>query len=479
MARLPMSMNSDNRSSPSQRHGQLELADVSLMDYWRALVSQRWLIVSITVAAVVLALGITLLMPEKYRATSTLQIERDALNVVNVENLMPVESPQDRDFYQTQYQLLQSRSLARAVIREARLDQEPAFKQQVEDALAKAAAKNPEAGKSVDSRQAIIERSLTDTLLAGLVVEPILNSRLVYVNYDSPDPVLAAKIANTYPKVFIVSTQQRRMKASSFATKFLAERLEQLRAKVEDSEKQLVAYSTEEQIVSVGDDKPSLPAQNLTDLNALLASAQDARIKAEAAWRQASSGDAMSLPQVLSSPLIQTLRGEQVRLTSEYQQKLSTFKPDYPEMQRLKAQIEESRRQINGEIVNVRQSLKASYDASVHQEQLLNDRIAGLRNNELDLQSRSIRYNMLKRDVDTNRQLYDALLQRYKEIGVASNVGANNVTIVDTADVPTSKTSPKLKLNLALGFIFGVFLGLAVALVRYFLRGTGQEPRVN
>ncbi|MFW3176801.1 polysaccharide biosynthesis protein GumC [Xanthomonas phaseoli] len=479
MARLPMSINSDNRFSSSQRHGHLELADVGLLDYWRALVSQRWLIIAIALAALLLALAITLLMPEKYRATSTLQIERDSLNVVNVDNLMPVESPQDRDFYQTQYQLLQSRSLARAVIREAKLDKEPAFKDQVDEALEKAAAKNPEAGKSVDSRQAIIERSLTDTLLAGLVVEPILNSRLVYVNYDSPDPVLSAKIANTYAKMFIISTQERRMKASSFATKFLAERLEQLRSKVEDSEKSLVAYSTDQQIVSVGDDKPSLPAQNLTDLNALLASAQDARIKAEAAWRQAASGDGMSLPQVLSSPLIQSLRSEQVRLTTEYQQKLSTFKPDYPEMQRLKAQIEESRRQINGEVVNVRQSLKATYDASVHQEQLLNERIAGLRNNELDLQGRSIRYNMLKRDVDTNRQLYDALLQRYKEIGVAGNVGANNVTIVDTADVPTSKTSPKLKLNLALGLIFGVFLGLAVALVRYFLRVNGPETRPN
>ncbi|WP_017162289.1 Wzz/FepE/Etk N-terminal domain-containing protein, partial [Xanthomonas phaseoli] len=230
MARLPMSMNSDNRFSSSQRHGHLELADVGLLDYWRALVSQRWLIIAIALAALLLALAITLLMPEKYRATSTLQIERDSLNVVNVDNLMPVESPQDRDFYQTQYQLLQSRSLARAVIREAKLDKEPAFKDQVDEALEKAAAKNPEAGKSVDSRQAIIERSLTDTLLAGLVVEPILNSRLVYVNYDSPDPVLSAKIANTYAKMFIISTQERRMKASSFATKFLAERLEQLRS---------------------------------------------------------------------------------------------------------------------------------------------------------------------------------------------------------------------------------------------------------
>lgn len=102
---------------------------------------------------------------------------------------------------------------------------------------------------------------------------------------------------------------------------------------------------------------------------------------------------------------------------------------------------------------------------------MLNERISSLKTDELDLQTRSIRYNMLKREADTNRQLYDALLQRYKEIGVAGNVGSNNVSIVDTAEVPSNPISPKLPLNLALAVIFGVFLGLAVALVRYFLRG--------
>lgn len=465
-----MSMNSDNRSSYPDS-GRMEPADVSLLDYWRALVSQRWLIVLITAAVVVLVLAVTLLMTPSYRATSTLQIERDALNVVNVENLMPVESPQDRDFYQTQYQLLQSRSLAREVIREARLDQDPAFKPIVDAALEKVQSSNKEGGKSIDSRQAIVERALTPIVLAGLDIEPILNSRLVYINYDSPNPVLAAKIANAYAKVFIVSTQQRRLKASSFAAKYLSDRLNQLQAKVEDSEKNLVAYSSQEQIVSVGEDKPSLPAQNLTELNALLANAQDARIKSEAAWRQASSGDGLSLPQVISSPLIQSLRTEQVKLQTEYQQKLATFKPDYPEMQRLKSQMGEIQQQINGEVINIRQSLKSGYDAAARQEQMLNERISSLKTDELDLQTRSIRYNMLKREADTNRQLYDALLQRYKEIGVAGNVGSNNVSIVDTAEVPSNPISPKLPLNLALAVIFGVFLGLAVALVRYFLRG--------
>lgn len=466
-----MSTHPEHRSVP---HGYLQPAEMSLRDYWHALYSQRWLIVLISAAIVVLVAVATLLITPSYRASSTLQIERDSLNVVNVESLMPVESPQDKDFYQTQYQLLQSRSLASAVIREAKLDQEPAFKPLVDEAVEKVQAATRERGGEVIARQSVAERVLTPLLLAGLDIEPILNSRLVYINYDSPDPVLAAKIANTYARVFIVSNQERRLKASTFATKYLSERLAQLRGKVEDSERNLVDYSSKEKIVSVGEDKPSLPAQNLTELNALLAAAQDARIKAESAWRQASGGDGLGMPQAIANPLIQTLRAEQVKIDAEYQQKLATFKPQYPEMQRLQAQRGELQLQINREVLNVRESLKAEYAAASRQEQLLEDRIAELKNDELDLQSRSIRYNMLKREADTNRQLYDALLQRYKEISVTGNIGSNNISIVDVADVPRTPSSPKWRLNLAIGFIFGVFIALAFALLRYFLREEKQ-----
>jgi len=464
-------MNTVNQTHAVHHGHHHDSAELTLRDYWHALWAQRWLVIIVAAAIVLVVLLATLLMPTRYRATSTLQIEREALNVVNVENLMPAESPQDRDFYETQYELLQSRSLARAVIREANLAREPYFRSLVEEATAKYDAAHPEAGKAQSAeRQDRIERALIAALLDGLEIEPIRNSRLVRINFDSPDPALAARVANAYARVFIESSQQRRLQASSFASKYLSDRLVQLQAKVEDSERKLVAYSSQEQIVSVGDDKPSLPAQNLTELNALLASAQDARIKAEAAWRQAERGDGMGLPQVVGNPLVQQLRSEQVRINAEYQQKLATFKPGYPEMERLKSQAGELQRQINREVLNVRQSLKAQYESAVQQEQLMNERIAQLKGDELDLQSRSIQYNLLKREADTNRQLYDALLQRYKEIGVAGNVGSNNVSIVDTADVPGSPSSPKFLLNMALGIVFGVFIAIAIALLRFLLR---------
>ncbi|WP_185826543.1 GumC family protein [Xanthomonas sp. SI] len=468
MAGIPMSSSSMHTRTTSS--APLSPADISLLDYWNALYRQRWLIVGITVAVVALALLVTLLMTPKYRATSVLQIERESLNVTNVANLMPVESPQDRDFYQTQYELLGSRSLARAVIREARLTQDPAFKPLVDEALEKLQGNGDGRAPSPEARAAAAENALVGAVLDALTIEPVRDSRLVRINFDSPDRVLATRVANTYAKMFIASTQERRLQASSFAAKYLSERLEQLRDKVEESEKNTVDYSSKEQIVSLGDDKPSLPTQNMSELNVRLAAAQDARIKAESAWRQAGIGDGLGLPQVISSPLIQSLRAEQAKLAADYQQKLATFQPGYPEMQRLQNQIAETKRQIGNEIANIRSGLKNDYEAARQQETLLSERISSLKNDELDLQTRSIRYNMLRREADTNRQLYDALLQRYKEIGVAGNVGTNNVSIVDRADVPGKPSSPKTLLNLALAFVFGLFSAIAIALIRYFLR---------
>jgi GumC protein len=260
------------------------------------------------------------------------------------------------------------------------------------------------------------------------------------------------------------------LEASTFATKYLSERLAQLKQRLEDSERNFVVFAGQEKIVSLGQDKPSLPAQNLTELNALLATAQDARIQSEAAWSQAKNASGLALPQVVTNPLIQNMLQTRGQLSAEYQQKLSTFKADYPEMLRLNSQISDIDRQINMQATNIRASIKAQYDAARLHEQMLEQRIEQLKGDELDLQDRSIRYNMLKREADTNRQLYDGLLQRFKEIGVAGNVGANNISVVDNADVPTRQYSPRLAFNLALAAVFGVFLGLLVALLLHVMR---------
>jgi polysaccharide biosynthesis transport protein len=451
--------------------------EINLLEYWQVLRDRRWTIAAVAATIFMLALAFTLLMTPIYRASSTLQIERDTMKIMDVEGVTPTESPMDRDFYQTQYELLQSRSLARRVVQDLKLVDQPVFAE-VMASVDEQMERQQADGQKPASRGEARERALIEPVLKALTIEPVRNSRLVKLNFDSPDPKLSARVANAWADAFIASNLERRFDASSYARKYLEERLAQLKGKLEDSEKALVTFATDEQIVSVGEDQPSLSAQNLGELNASLAQAQAARIKAEAAWQQASAGDGLGLPQVVSSQLIQKLRESRSLLAAQYQEQLRTYKADYPDMLRLSGQIAETDRQIAAEVAHIRAAVKSEYDAARQQETLLESRLGGLKDDVLDLQGRSIQYNILRREAETNRQLYDGLLQRYKEIGVVGNVGANNVSVVDRADVPEERHSPRLSLNLAVGLLLGLFAGVLAAFLLHHLDRSIHSPKM-
>jgi capsular exopolysaccharide synthesis family protein len=180
---------------------------------------------------------------------------------------------------------------------------------------------------------------------------------------------------------------------------------------------------------------------------------------------------------MLANSIVRTLQQQRADLQGQYQQKLQVFKPEYPEMKQLQGQIGELDKQIAGELRNIRASVKSEYTAAQAQESLLLGKLDALRNQTLDVDNRSIQYNILKREVDTNRQLYDAMLQRYKEIGIASGVGTNNVSIVDRALPPSSRFKPNLTLNLAIGLLLGAVLGVLSAFVLEFMDQTLKTPQ--
>lgn len=442
------------------RHGELDL-----LSYWRVLHARRWVILVVTGAVTAIALLMTLLTTPMFRSSSTLQIERDTIKVINADELTPADSPFERDFYQTQFELLKSRSLALRVVQDLKLADDPYFNGGVSAKRDAPAANNGTTVERVRERQ----QALIGAMLAGLSIEPVSNSRLVRISFDASDPNVAARVANAYAEAFIASNIERRFDASSYAKRYLEERLAELKGRLEDSEKQLVGFAEQEQIISLGEDQPSLSAQNLGELNGLLARAQDERIRAESQWLQATTGDGMGMPQVVDNPLIQSLRQSRALLAAQYQEKLGTYKPDYPEMEQLQRQIAESDQQIATEVRNIRASVNARYQAARNQEVLLRSRIESLKGDVLDLANRSIRYNILKRETVTNQELYDGLLQRYKEIGVAGGIGANNISIVDRAEVPGAPYKPNLMRNLVLGLAAGLALGTLLAFLLHFL----------
>ncbi|TCT22473.1 GumC family protein [Thermomonas haemolytica] len=458
--------------------------EIDLLAYWHVLVKRRRLIIGVLAAVVALALLVTLLATPVYRATTVLQLDKEGVRVIQVDGLQPGdERGLDPTFLQTQYELIKSRSLAERVANELNLDPKELERLADEGWLGrmldllkpkrkKQGATGEPGNASASSRTDFQEA--VKFIADSLSVEPIRNSRLVRINFDSTSPEFAARAANAIAEGYIAAGLERRFGASSYAKTYLEDQLRLTKAKLEDSERKLVEFAQKESLVNTGEQGQSLAAQNLTQLNAALATAQDQRIRAQARWQQASSG-AMP-PDMLSNSNVRALQQQKGQLQAQYQLKLQTFKPDYPEMLQLKSQIDELDRQIATELGGIRASVKAEYDAAVRQEQMLTGQIAALRTQALDVDGRSIQYNILKREVDTNRQLYDGLLQRYKEVGVAGDVRANNISIIDRAEVPTSRFKPSLTLNLAIGLLLGGVLGVLLAFLLEFLDDTLKTP---
>lgn len=454
--------------------------EIDLLAYWRILVKRRWLVLGVLAAVAAAALLATLMATPIYRATAVMQIDNEEQNVVQVGGVAAQGA--DPQFLTTQYELLKSRSLAERVADELALDQaalerlnRPGWLDQVKTLVRPAPTPAQTPAADAASGEATL-RAATGTVQRGLVVEPVRNSRLVRLHFDSPVPAFSARVVNAVAEGFIASGLERRFGASSYAQTYLEEQLALTKSRLETSERELVAFAQRENLVSSTEGQ-SLAGQNLSELNSSLAAAQSQRIRAQARMRQAQAARGAALPaDMLAGSIVRQLQGQRADLQGQYQQKLQVYKPDYPEMLQLKGQIDEVDSQITAELANVRASVRAEYDAAISQEQLLLSQLSSLRTAALDVDGRSIQYNILRREVDTNRQLYDGLLQRFKEVGVAGDVRSNNISIVDRAQVPTWRFKPSLTRNLAIGLLLGLLLGVLLAFVLEFLDDTLKTP---
>ncbi len=467
---------------------------LDLLTYWRMLVKRRWLIVGIVAVVVAIALIRTLMTPPSYRATVVMQIEAETMQIMQVQGISPYQGGYDPNFNRTQIQLLQSRSLAERVAGDLKLNgssalqllKPPSWSERLSELLdpdsrrkesQSVAVTDADAGAGEGANVLAQRRQVAGLLQQGVSVDPVRDSHLVQVSFTSMSPTFAARVANALADSFIASSMDRQFGASSYAKKYLEDQLAQLKSRLEESERALVAFAQKEEIVPTADGT-SLVGRNLVDLNASLAQAQQQRIRAESRWRGVSSAGGTSLPaDILVGSILSTLQQQRAELQGQYQQKLQVFKPEYPEMQALKGQIEESSRQIATEVKNLRATVKAEYDSAVAQDELLRTELDSLRAQTLEADGRSIQYNIFKRDVDTNRQLYDALLQRYKEVGMASGVKPSNISIIDRAEVPSSRFAPSLARNLMIGLLIGLVLGVMIALLLEYIDDTLKSPQ--
>jgi capsular exopolysaccharide synthesis family protein len=441
---------------------------------WRILVKWRWLILGILIASVAISIIVTISTTPIYRSTVTLQINTQPLQVMQPQdqtNVQPV-SRDEASFLATQIGLLSSRTLAERVMRTLNLADNDAFV------------------KGYPTREAR-EGATVAKLMTNLEVTPLRGSTLIIIGYRDRDPVLAARIINAFSQGFIDSSLERNYNATAFARQFLQSRLNATRLKLEASERALVDYARSQNILTLSSgtssssdkegqsssSQDSLSAQSLVAYNAALTEATRDRIAAEQAYRQ---GNPSASASAQSNPAVQQLRSQLAGLQADYQQKLGTFRPDYPELVALRQRIDSIRGAIASESGKIsgaeRQTLRAAYQAALGRERQLQSQVNSFRSNVLDLRNRGIQYNILQRDLDTNRSIYDALLQRFKEIGASSGIGESQAAIVDRGVPPTSPFVPNVYQNLAIGLLAGLIVGLGTAFAIEFIDDTIKTP---
>ena len=435
----------------------------NLRDFARVL-QARWGLMAMFLAVVLGAtLLVSLLVTPTYRGVLTLQIERDMPKVFQFQDVVPVESSADKEFFQTQFELLESRALARRVIERLRLDENPDFlnarlglRGMLSAWFSAVTARGPSEKTGMED---LIER-----FLDALQIEPVRNARLVRIAFVSSNRALAVDVANTLADTFIQMQIERRVDASSYAKRFLEERLAQVKVKLEESEKLLVEFARASHIIKL-DQNQTIVVEKLRDMASALTAAEQERIAAQALHTQMQRGDSRGIGKVLDNPTVQQLKQHKADLEAQYQDQSKLFKPAYPKMQQLASQIEEIDAKMTQEIGHVRDAVRTDYLVARAKEQSLQREMDRLRQDILTLQDQSIEYNILQREVDTNRQLYDGLLQRMKEIGVAAGITGNNISIVDAAQLPVNPFRPNIPLNM----LVALFVGLAGAFTLAFV----------
>lgn len=459
---------------------------IDLKAVWRVVAKYKWTLVGVTALCTVGALVYTLRITPQYRSSVMLQIDRNAQKVVGFNTEVEVDEGPLADQLQlrTQIELLKSRSLAERVIKDMGLykpDASPTPAADTNAAAEPGSGANPVQQISgffgsllknlrtlfgpAQSDPATLSRTGTVAQFSkSLSVEPVRNSRLVQVSVLNPDPDLAANIANNVAKTFMASNIERKLESSLYARQFLEEQIRQTKAKLEESERVINQYAKKNEILNLGD-KGSAATQTFVDFSAALGKAQQDRIRAETLYNQVKLNPE-SAPQAVTNEAIRAYKEQRAKLEAEYAKNQAVFKPDYPAMVQARAQIADLEARIKTEVNNILSSIQAQYLAAKKTEDQIQSKVASSRSEVLTVQDRSVDMNLLSRELDTNRQVYDSLLQRLKEVSVTAGITANNVSIVDQASVPLFPASPNVKANLGLGVLLGMFLGMLIALLR-------------
>jgi capsular exopolysaccharide synthesis family protein len=460
--------------------------EIHLRDYWKVIVKRRSSALTFfSVLVVVVTIG-SLTTTPVYRASTRVLIDRENQNVANLKDVY--YDFYSEDYYHTQYELIKSTAVAYKTVRNLNLEGNPEFnpaaKRTGEGWLAGVfRALGGIFGKKQSSESAAKDdpaMSLAKMMQGGLRVEPVKNSRIVNISYEYRDPKLAAAIANGVANAYVEQVLDIKMGAAKQAVEWMSKKIDEQKRTLEESQQALQEYTKNKDVVEL-ENKEALTPLKLQNLSYQVVLAEGKRKEAEALFNQVKNlsnnlQEALTVPAIAGDPVMQSLRTEEIKIEKDIMEMSKKYGEKHPQMIRLREDLRALREKMSSEAKRIITSIKNDYELAKARESGLRNSMAQGKGEAMALSEKAIQYGVLKREVESNQQLYDALLKRIKETSLIEEVKSFNIYIVDRAEIPRTPVRPRRLLNILLSIIVGAFGGVGIAFFLEYIDNTFKKP---
>ncbi|HYY69196.1 MAG TPA: polysaccharide biosynthesis tyrosine autokinase [Terriglobales bacterium] len=473
LVRTGASRSLDLPRPPTANAEALAALEPSLLEYWRLLLKRKWTVVSCVVVITVLVALHSFRATRLYDAVGWIAINHQNTDAFGFKE---TASSYDDDDYtvslDTQAKILESDAIALQVTKNLQLDQDPRF------TGAPAKAVNwaiPVGSRALSPGQ---ENSLLARFHGGLSVKVLPRTRIIELHFLSTSPNLSAQIVNEVANVYIEQNFKAKFESTVHTSEWLSKQLSDLQLKVETSQQRLVDYQKEHGIVGV-DEKQNIITTKLDQLNKELTDAEMDRIQKESLYRISLEGKPELLPKLGAQgtdTLLSKLRDQESSLQGQLSALTTQFGFNYPKVKEVSTQLQSVQAAIKTELANASEQYRTTYLAAQQREKLLRASFEDQKQEANQLNESAIQYNLLKRDYESNKQLYDGLLQRLKEAGVSAGLRSSNVQIIDQARVPTAPAQPNIPRNITTGFFLSLAGGVGLAFLLEMLDNSVRSP---
>ena len=455
--------------------------EINIRDYIDVVLRRKWLIISILFFTFISTLIFSLADTKLYKASGTIEASQLSQNVTKFEDIAN-EQMYYQDFIATQVALLTSDTLAKRVADSLNLAEHPVivgekgkkaepglmtrFKQFVKSFIPK--KESNETSPDIAFADIRKENALVSYVKGNLEISPQRDSLIINIAFSSPSRQLSQDAVNTLMDEFVNWKMDQKVASSQKAREYLMKQIDRAKINLEQAEEKQNQFARQAGIVSM-DSRLNSVFRQLEDINAALGTAEADLIGKKSKYDQAVKDGPSSLPEVLSSQLINTLKSEYAQLRSEYENASEIFNEEYPDVKALKSRMDSIDDRIENESSKIFNAIAHDYQAALNRVQSLEEKLNEKKQQALELNERATQYNIMAREVETNKAIYQSLLERAKEIESMAGISPSNIEIVDRAALPIFPYKPNIRRNLMLAIVLGLMMGIGLAfLVEYF-----------